>query len=332
MKKIILLMLSVILVMSALTACGKSEGAKTGMAIVTSRSKSSDAGEKEGLAQTDSTAVAVLVDEKGVIRNCVIDVVQTKIYFSATGEITINLTDTFPSKNELKEGYNMKDSSPIGKEWYEQAAALAEYVTGKTVAEVKGIAIEEGRLTNEDITGSVTILVADIMDAIVKAVDNAQDLGASVNDKLGLGIVGTISGKHCKNATDEADGNSQAYTHYAAVTLDKNGKITSSIIDASQSNIAFNKEGKITTDLTEVVETKLELGLGYNMKAASPIGKEWFEQSKAFSDYIKGKTVNDVTGIALSEGVATDEDLKSSVTITIGDFIEAVKKAGATAK
>lgn len=81
-------MLSIILVMGTLTACGKSEGAKTGMAVVTSRASSKDAGEKDGLAQTDSTVVAVLVDEKGVIRNCFVDVVQTKINFSATGEIT----------------------------------------------------------------------------------------------------------------------------------------------------------------------------------------------------------------------------------------------------
>lgn len=330
MKKIVLLMLSIISVMTIFTACGKSEGAKTGLAVITSRAKSSDAGEKEGLAQTDSTAVAVLVDGKGVIRNVVIDVVQTIINFSAAGEVTTDVANVFPSKNELKEGYNMKDSSPIGKEWYEQAEALAEYVTGKTINEVKGISIEDGKITDEDIKGSVTVTASDLIDAIVKAVDNAEDLGASADDKLGLAIVGAIDGKNTKNAAD-ADGTAMAYSHYGAVSFDKNGKITSSVIDASQSNVAFSKDGKITSDLTEVVETKLERGDGYGMKAASLIGKEWFEQSKAFSDYIKGKTVSDVTGIALSEGKASDEDLKSSVTVTIGEFIEVVKKANATA-
>ena len=48
---------------------------------------------------------------------------------------TTDLATTFETKKELKEGYNMKPASPIGKEWYEQIAALEEYATGKTAAE-----------------------------------------------------------------------------------------------------------------------------------------------------------------------------------------------------
>ena len=79
-------------------------------------------------------------------------------------------------------------------------------------------------------------------------------------------------------------------------------------------------------------ETKNELGDGYNMKGASPIGKEWFEQSEAFCKYMKGKKVADITGLTLDHGVATDKDLVSSVTITISDFLTVVEKAGAIAK
>jgi hypothetical protein len=68
------------------------------------------------------------------------------------------------------------------------------------------------------------------------------------------------------------------------------------------------------------------------MKAASHIGKEWFEQSEAFSNYMKGKKISDITGLTLEHGVATDEDLVGSVTITIDGFISAVEKAGASAK
>ena len=68
------------------------------------------------------------------------------------------------------------------------------------------------------------------------------------------------------------------------------------------------------------------------MKNASPIGKEWFEQSKALSDYISGKTVAEVTGIAVDGGYPTDADLTSSVTMSISDMQTAVERAGATAK
>ena len=63
----------------------------------------------------------------------------------------------------------MKKASGIGKEWSEQANAFAEYVIGKTVDEVKGIAVnEEGRATGAELTGSVTISIADAIETIEK--------------------------------------------------------------------------------------------------------------------------------------------------------------------
>lgn len=330
MKKIISLLLCVTLVMAMFTACG-SKGVKTGLAVISTATSSKEAtDEKDGVAQVDSTAVAVLVDDKGVIKNCVIDVVQSKFNFTTTGEIK-NLDDEFISKKELGDDYKMRDASPIGKEWDEQAEALEKYVIGKTIEEVKGIAVDNGYCVDEDLTSSVTMNIATIITAIEKAVNNAEDLGAKADDKLGLGL---ISGAHksSKNASADEDGVVTAYSHYGVISTDKNGKITSSIIDASQTKVSFNAEGKLTSDLTGPFETKLELGYGYNMKDASPIGKEWFEQSEAFCKYMKGKKVSDITGLTLDNGVATDKDLQASVTITISDFLAVVEKAGAVAK
>jgi ABC-type transporter Mla MlaB component len=335
MKKIFALVISVALVMSSFTACSsKSETVKTGLAVISSADHSSkDAGDTDGLAQVDSTAVAVLVDAKGVIKNCAIDVVQTMINFNNAGEITTDLAATFDSKQVLGDAYDMKKASSIGKEWFEQANAFADYVKGKTVAEVKGIALEEGYPAEEDLKSSVTMSVDTMVSAIEKAVNNAQDLGAQADDKLGLGIFSGI-GSHSVNATADAEGFAQAYTHYGVVTLNKSGKITSSIIDASQSDVKFSAEGIITSDLSGAdFKTKTELGDAYDMKKASSIGKEWYEQAKAFTDYIKGKTVADVKGIALDDsGKATSDDLKSSVTIAIGEFLTVVDRAGLAAK
>ncbi len=332
MKKIVSLILCVALVMTMFTACGGAKGLKTGLAVVSSAGSSKEAtAEADGLAQVDSTAVAVLVDDKGVIKNCVIDVVQTKFNFSATGEITTDLGTTFVSKKELGDAYDMKKASPIGKEWYEQAEALEKYVIGKTLAEVKGISLDEGYPSSEDLTSSVTMKIDSIIAAIEKAVNNAKDLGAKSGDTLGLGIT-SGSGNATKNVADGADGVVQAYSHYSAVSFDKSGKITSSIIDASQTNVSFNAEGKLTSDLKGDFKTKLELGNAYDMKKASPIGKEWFEQSEAFSNYMKGKKAADITGLKLEDGVATDSDLVSSVTITITDFVKSVEKAAKVAK
>jgi len=52
------------------------------------------------------------------------------------------------------------------------------------------------------------------------------------------------------------------------------------------------------------------------MKAASKIGKEWFEQANALAAWTVGKSVADVTGMKLLEGKTDAADLKTSVTVS----------------
>ncbi len=365
MKKKIALLLSLTLVLTMATACGKKNtnegtqtqgeatqeettqedatqedatqeetaqgGAKTGLAVLTSVGSSADAtADAEGLAQVDSTIVAVLVGEDGKILDCAIDAAQTKINFSAEGKITTDLATEFKSKQELGTDYGMAGASSIGKEWSEQANAFADYVVGKTLEEVKGIAVTEGLATDADLSSSVTIHVTDFISGVEKAVNNAKALGANADDKLGLGVSTNIA-----KSTDagEEDGVAQAYTNYSVVTTDKDGKITSSIIDASQSDVKFSATGAITSDLAVAPQTKQELGADYGMAKASSIGKEWFEQVDALAQYVVGKTVEEVKGIAVTEeGVPSDADLASSVTIHIGDYTTVIDKAVANAK
>jgi len=297
------------------------------LAVISSVEKSKDAGEKDGLAQTDSVIVAVTVDKDGKIVQTIIDTAQTKIEFSKEGKIIPDLNTVFKSKQELKEEYGMGKASSIEKEWYEQANALAEYVKGKTVEEVKAIAVDETGVTTEaDLVSSVTIKINPYKEAIEKAVANAENLGADASDKLGLGVITTIA--KSKDATADAEGLAQAYSTYTVATFDADGKVTSSIIDASQANVKFDNTGKITTDLAVAPLTKVELGEDYGMKKASAIGKEWYEQADAFADYVVGKTVEEIKGIAVDEsGHATEEDLVSSVTVGIVDLKTIFEKA-----
>lgn len=300
---------------------------KTGLAISTSVGKSADpTADKAGLVQADSTIVAVTVDADGKIVSCVIDAAQTKANFDTAGKVTTPLDSAFKTKNELGAEYGMIKGSKIGKEWNEQAAALAQYVIGKTVDEVKGIAIDaEGKATDADLSASVTVSLGGFIETIAKAVENAADLGASATDKLSLGTVTNISGS--KDAAADAAGLVQVYSTYTAVTTDTNGVITSCMIDATQSKVNFDATGKITTDLTAAVATKNELGEGYGLKIKSGIGKEWNEQAAAFAAYVTGKTPADVQGIAVSEGTPTAADLTASVTIHITDFQAAIANA-----
>ncbi len=346
MKKLLSLVLVLTLAVTFIAGCGSTatktsggaaggqstdDAVKTGLAVISSVGKSVDAVEKDGSAQTDSVAVAVTVDKDGKIVKCTIDTAQTKIDFSKEGKILSDLKAEYKSKQELGKDYGMIKASKISKEWNEQADAFAAYVTGKTVAEIKGIAVsEEGVPTATELTSSVTVHITDFVAAIEKAVSNSKDLGAKAGDKLGLSILTNIA-----KSTDagDKDGLAQTYSNYSATTFDASGKITSCVIDASQSDVKFTKEGKITTDIKAPVQTKVEIGEGYGMKKASKIGKEWFEQAEAFSKYVVGKTVDDVKGIAVNEeGVPTEAELTSSVTVHVSDFTAVIEKAAKTAK
>jgi hypothetical protein len=340
MKKITALLLVLIFIIVLMAGCGagaaggKAKPVKTGMAFVTSLDKSKDAGAEDGIAQADSVIVAVTVGEDGKITGCVIDMMETKGSFNTAGEITTPLDTKFMTKNEQGADYGMKKASGIGKEWNEQAAALAKYVVGKTAEEVKGIAVDAtGHATGSDLKASVTISIAGFIDALDKAAKNAQDLGAMSTDQLGVGVETNILYSNLAGAENPANpgntnGNIIIYATFAAATTDKNGKITSCLADGFQCAVSFDGTGKIVSDLAAVPVTKNETGNDYGLKAFSSISKEWFEQTAAIGQYVKGKTAEEVGGIAVKEDTSPEsEDMRATVTLKIGEFKKVIVKA-----
>lgn len=303
----------------------------TGLAVRISLEKSTDAGSQEGLAEVNSNVAAVLVDSGGRIVSCKIDAVQSQVSFSNDGKLTSDVSAPVPTKQELKEGYGMKKASGIGKEWYEQAGALAAYVTGKTMEEIRGIAMTETTApADSELSASVTIKLGEWIEVIEKAVANARPLGAQAGDTLGLGITTSLSGSM---DAGEEDGLVQADSMYGAATFGPDGRITSCILDGSQCGIRFDGNGKITTDLTAVPLTKNELKEAYGMKKASSIGLEWYEQAANYAAYALGKTANELSGVAVSQrGAPADGELSASVTISIGDFNLCLTKAAVNAE
>ena len=301
------------------------EGAvKTGLSIVTTLEGQDASAEADGSSTANINIVAVTVDEEGVIQDCAIDAIKATINFSKEGKL-VEVKDSFPSKNELGEEYGMKAASSVGKEWNEQAEALAQYAVGKTVDELKNGAVDEGGMAKDaDLAASATMYIGSFVDQIEAAVNNATDLGASAGDEL---VITQITNASKSTDAGEEDGLTQAYATIAAITL-KDDTITSMILDGVQANVNFDASGKITSDLTATVSTKNELGEGYGMKAASSIGKEWNEQAAAFSAYVTGKTIEEAAAIAVTEeGKAGDADLAASVTVSVGNFIALVEKA-----
>ena len=132
-------------------------------------SSASASAEAAGNAQLDSTVTALTL-KNGVITSCVIDAVQAKVAFDATGAITSDTGAAVKTKNELGPDYGMVAWAGAIAEWNEQAASFASYVTGKTADAVMGIAVDEGtKPTDADLVSSVTIAIGGFQALIQKA-------------------------------------------------------------------------------------------------------------------------------------------------------------------
>ena len=149
---------------------GAQAGDELKLAVISdiSGSTSADA-ENAGLAQL-YTSVAAVTMNGDVITSCLLDAVQAKVEFDTTGTITTDLTAAIQTKNQLGENYGMVAWGGAIAEWNVQAASFAAYITGKTPADVAGIAIDEKTAPTEaDLVSSVTIKIGTFKDLIAKA-------------------------------------------------------------------------------------------------------------------------------------------------------------------
>ena len=292
-------------------------GWRIGLGVVTNVNGSKDAGDADGLAKGYFIAASILLDEFDVIRDCVIDALQTSINFDTTGQVTTDPATVFLTKNQLGKDYGLHQVSSLGKEWNEQAEEFAQFCIGKTVEEVMGIQLVDKKAV--DTVSGVTIKVNDFIAAIGKANILSVPADDSANSQLHLLISTDISGS--KNAADGKDGRAEVYTTYVAAAVDGNGMITGCFIDASQARVSFDGTGKITSDINAEVLTKDELGDNYGMRAVSSLGKEWGEQALSFAQYCHGKTVSQIVGLTLDGGHAVDADVLSCATISIDGWL-----------
>ena len=135
--------------------------------------------EKNGSAQANTTFAMVALDADGKIVYVAIDTAQNSAAVDAEGVVTAGTS--FPTKKEKGPDYGMVGASGIGKEWFEQIAALEEYAVGKTVAEFTSIPTYEKDenhtsvpAADGDLASSVTMDVADYLAAVQKAADSAK--------------------------------------------------------------------------------------------------------------------------------------------------------------
>ena len=297
----------------------------TGLAVLANASGSTNATqETAGQIKYDITVAAVVVDENGVILDCVIDSVAPTAKFGAEGVIDAATISTVLSKNELGEAYGMKKAGSK-YEWNEQAAALCDYAIGKTVQELKAGAVNEsGKAADADLASKASVYIGGYVSAIEEAVKNATPSNAQPGDTLAL-AVSAAYGK-AENAAADKNGLVQLDCDIAAVTM-RGDVVTSCIIDSLQAKVGFDASG-ILAEMGQML-TKGQLGEAYGMKNAGS-AYEWNEQVAYFCDYVTGKTVDQITNIAVNEKTApADADISSTVTIAVGGFQALIQKAAA---
>ena len=282
-----------------------------------------------GLAQANVDIYAVTIDSNGVIVDCKIDAIQCKTNFDATGALVSEIGAVNLSKMELQDDYAMRGASSISAEWFEQVEALEDYCVGKTPAEVAGIALDDaGKATDADLIAGITMPLADFIDGVVQACNNARVGGAKEGDTLYLESDSYLSDSSAA-ATADADGLAQCDTTAGAYTISADGVITDIELDCVQTKINFNASGELTTAEGTTWTTKTDLEYEYNMVPASPIGKEWFEQTAFFEDYCRGKTVAEVAGISIDAETShpTEADLITGCTMNVNSFIAVLQKS-----
>lgn len=299
---------------------------RTGLCLQASLNGSADAAEEEaGSAQIGWTITAVLLDENGVIQDCTIDQAQLSVALNAQGLFAAQPPEQVLTKRELGAEYGMAQVSSIGKEWFEQADAFAQYCRGKTVEQVRSGAIGPAATPPDaQLVASVTMDLGDFVAGLEQAAASAQYLGAMKGDVL---RVGCAAEPETAEALEQGEGKVGANLTAAAVSM-RGDAISSCVVDALQAEVRFSAQGKISGDPAAVLQSRNVIGAEYGMAQASSIGKEWFEQATAFAGYVTGKTAPQVEGIAMSQsGTAETADLVASCTIRIGDFKTAVLRA-----
>ena len=272
-------------------------------------------------AQVDTTLVAASFNKDGQVVEVQIDVAQVRVAYDEDMNVTTDRTTTIETKQELGDAYGMKARSDIGKEWYEQITAFEEWMVGKTIAEIKGLNVNENVPDVPELTSSVTITVNSYIEAVEKAWNNRT---AVLHDTLGLGH--TISIAKSTDANDEGVAQAQVDTTLSATVFDAEGKVVGTKIDTAQVRVRY-EDGKLVSDKAATILTKQELGDDYGMKARSGIEKEWYEQVNEFAKWMRGQTISEIKGLNLNDNVPDAADLTSSVTITVDTYIDAVEKA-----
>ena len=283
MKKIISMLLVLVVVLAAFSACGgeKAPAEKEynlSIGVVVSENLAS--------GKITETVAAIVTDADGKIALCRVDCVDYSAKYGDDGAL---VTTAPTSKVALGDAYG---AMPAGT-WAVQGAGLEKYVVGKTQAEVAAIALEGGKATDTDLVAVCSISIADLLTAIDNAFKSEHKTAFKATGDLTAGLVAASAVKD--TAADDVKG-AKLTVDYAASVL-ANGAVVAAILDTAEAELK-----NITEDGAESLSykgTKRAQGESYGEMPAGT----WYVQADAYAAAAVGKTAADIASLA-SEGVA----------------------------
>lgn len=339
MKKGLALVLSLCMLVAVVAVAGcdtttpEQEGdtgqaVKLGLGSVTSIDKSRDAGDEiTAMGQADTTIAAITLDADGKIVGVSIDTAQVQVEYDEDMQVASDVEAEIDTKKERGNGYGMVGQSDIGKEWYEQIAAFEEWMIGKTVEEVVNLDVKERDASHThvpdvpELTSSVTITVESYIEAVEKAAENTIDVEDL--DTFGLG--------HTISIAKSNESQAQMDITFATSGFDADNNVVGTIIDTAQVVVPFYADGKVDAADADL-RTKKEKKEDYNMKGASDIDKEWYEQMEALEEWTVGKQISEIKNMPLVDDVPDVPELTSSVTVVVGSYLDSIFEAYTQAK
>lgn len=297
------------------STAGQEQAWRTGLGVVTEAAGSDRAG------KITTAAAAVVLDADGKLADVMLDELELSVSAGSTGAVTT--PEDVRSKRTKGADYPLAAASSLGKGWAEQADHFADYLTGKTPDEVKKLKTDaDGKPQDADLLSGCTIAVDRYRDAVVRACEQAEALGAAKGDTVSLNLLAADLPDDL-TATDDQDAHVRADITLVALTVDGEGRVTSAIGDMTQPQLTISADGTVSGPEAPVY-TKNEQGDKYGMREASALHKEWYEHAEGYCSYLKGKTMAEIAAIPTD---GSDADLAALCTISVTDLQKAVLAA-----
>ena len=130
-----------------------------------------------------------------------------------------------------------------------------------------------------------------------------------------VGIGSYTATEKSSPAAGEDNGKGVVDTTYATVVFDENNIIKKVYIDQVETKVYFDSKGQLVNESAyNNVRSKRELGDEYGMKAASNIGKEWYEQINSLENWLVGKNIDEISRYVENMGsYGTENDYANNI-------------------